>query len=394
MVHEMNYLDKIRSEVKDLKQHIVETRRYLHQHPECSAKEFETQKFIINFLENEGIKCTKMADTGVIATIQGKNAKKTIALRADMDALPVEEQNDCPYKSKIEGVMHACGHDGHMTILLYTAKLLNDNKKRLNCNVRLIFQPAEEEFGGAERMIKEGCLKNPTVDEIYGLHLWGAYPTGEIRSKSGPIMATNNEIRVSIAGKSGHGAMPHQGIDSILVAAQFINSVQSIVSRNMSPFSTSVVSFGTIEGGTAPNVIAPEVRLRGTIRSMSDEDKAYIIERLHEVLEGTCNAFKATGKLDVIKDSAYLTLVNDQECTESVMKIAQDLVGTKLTGEAYTMGAEDFSYYAKEIPACYFFVGAANESKGIIYPQHHARFDLEDDSLLIGIEMMLRICAI
>ena len=390
----MNYNDNIRPELINLKPQLVACRHYLHQHPELSAKEYETQAYILNFLKKEGIECKEMGTTGVIGTIHGAKKGKVIALRADMDALPVTEKTGAAFSSVKDGVMHACGHDGHMAILLFAAKLINQSKSSLKGSVRLIFQPAEENIGGAERMISEGCLKNPSVEEIYGLHLWGAYPTGEIRTKSGPIMATNNEIKVTITGKSGHGAMPHQGIDSIVVAAQFISSIQTIVARNTSPFSSSVITFGTIEGGSAPNVIAPEVRLRGTIRSMSDEDKALLVKRIDEVLKGTCQAFNCQGELEVVHEGAYITLVNDHQRTENVLKIAKNLVGDSLVGEAYTMGAEDFSYYANELPACYFFVGAGNEEKRIIYPQHHSKFDLDDDSLLIGTEMFVRICGL
>lgn len=390
----MNYTDNLRPELINLKSQLVACRHYLHQNPELSTEEYETQAYILQFLEAEGIECTKMGDTGVIGTITGAKAGKVIALRADMDALPVMEQTGANFCSKKEGVMHACGHDGHMAILLFAAKLINQNKSSLKGAVRLIFQPAEENIGGAERMIEEGCLNNPTVEEIYGLHLWGAYPTGEVRTKSGPIMATNNEIRITITGKSGHGAMPHQGIDSITVTAHFLSAIQTIVSRNTSPFASSVVTFGTIEGGTAPNVIAPSVKLRGTIRSMSDADKALLVKRIDEILKGTCQAFACSGELEVVKEGAYITLVNDREKTEKVLRLACELVGEQNVGEAYTMGAEDFSYYAKAVPACYFFVGAGNEEKGIIYPQHHSKFDLDDDALLIGTEMLLRICEI
>lgn len=387
----MELLKNIRKEILDLSNEISKTRRHFHQYPELSFKEHQTQKYILDFLKNENIEHKVLCGTGIIATIYGARPGKTIALRADMDALNVQEDSTHEYKSKIDGVMHACGHDGHMTIVLYATKLINDKRDQLEGNVRIIFQPAEETIGGAQKMIDEGALKNPDVDEAYALHLWGVYPLGEIRTKQGPIMATNNEIEIVIEGKSGHGAMPHHGIDSIVVAAQFITNLQAVVARNISPFSASVITFGTINGGSARNVLAPSVKLTGTIRSMSDDEKAFIISRINDVLEGTCRSNQCKGHLNIIKDGAYITLVNDEKCTEKVKEIARGIVGSQNVLHAETMGAEDFSFIAKEVPSCYFFLGASNEQKGITYPQHHSKFDIDEDSLLIGIEMFMRI---
>ena len=381
----------IRCEIKDLSNSISQTRRFLHQNPELSGEEWQTQRFILDFLQAEGIECSPMAQTGVVGTIYGELEGECIGLRADMDALPVNEIFNHNYGSKRSGIAHACGHDGHMTILLYTAKLLQAARHRLKGQVRLIFQPAEENIGGAERMIAEGCLKNPDVKEVYGIHLWSSYPVGEIRSKIGPIMSTNNEIRVCIKGKSGHGAMPHLAVDSIVVASQFITNLQAVVARNISPFASTVISFGTIEGGTAPNVIAPEVNLRGTIRAMSDEDKAYLIQRIEEVLQGTAKAHLAEATLEVISEGAYITLVNHPIATAKALSCAQRIVGADQVLTAETMGAEDFAYYAKEVPSSFIFIGAGNLAKGICHAQHHCSFDIDELSLEIGIELFMQV---
>lgn len=385
---------QIRQIIKQLANDLSATRRHLHRYPELSGEEVSTQRYILDFLEKEGISCQKIAGTGVIGTIFGDKAGPCIGLRADMDALPVNEVANHDYVSTHTGVSHACGHDGHMAILLFTAKILQQERKKLKGTIRLIFQPAEESIGGAERMIAEGCLNNPKVEEVYGIHLWSSYPVGEIRTKVGAIMSTNNEIKVTIKGKSGHGAMPHLAVDSILVAAQFINNLQAVVARNISPFASTVISFGTIEGGTAPNVIAPEVRLRGTIRAMSDDDKAFLIKRIGEVLEGTAKAHLAEGKLEVVSEGAYITLVNAQVPTEKAQKIAANIVGLENVLTAETMGAEDFSYYAKELPSCFLFIGAGNLQKGIEYPQHHCSFEIDEESLQIGVELFLQICGV
>lgn len=385
---------KIRQIIKDLKDDISTTRRFFHQNPELSGLEFGTQKYILDFLNKEGIEASPLAETGVIGTIYGEKKGGVIALRADMDALPVNEIANHDYKSTRAGISHACGHDGHMTILLYAAKLLQQNRKDLEGTIRLIFQPAEESIGGAERMIAAGCLQNPSVNEVYGIHLWSSYPVGEIRTKVGPIMSTNSEIRVTIKGKSGHGAMPHLAVDSILVAAQFITNLQAVVARNISPFASTVISFGTIEGGSAPNVIAPEVKLRGTIRAMSDEDKDYLVHRIRDVLEGTAKAHLAEGHLEVLQEGAYITLVNHPTPTAKVLEKAKEIVGAERVLPAETMGAEDFSYYAKKVPGCFVFIGAGNDQAGIHFPQHHCSFDIDELSLQVGVELFLRLAGL
>lgn len=382
----------IRQSIKDLRGELSALRRHFHQFPELSGEEYQTQQYILNYLNKLGIECAPLATTGVIGTIYGQLPGECLALRADMDALPVNEVANHSYASQRAGIAHACGHDGHMTILLGTAKLLQQSRDKLSGQVRLIFQPAEENIGGAERMIAEGCLQNPTVKEVYGIHLWSSYPVGEIRTKVGPIMATNNEIRVQIKGKSGHGAMPHLAVDSIVVAAQFLTNLQTVVARNISPFASTVISFGMIEGGTAPNVIAPVVNLRGTIRAMSDEDKAYLIKRIDEVLQGTAKAHLAEATLEVIAEGAYITLVNHPLATAKVIAKAKEIVGPEKVQSTETMGAEDFSYYAKEVPGCFIFLGSGNPQLGIVHAQHHCSFDIDEQALEIGVELFLRIC--
>ncbi|MCX7973922.1 MAG: amidohydrolase, partial [Candidatus Aminicenantes bacterium] len=346
MTLETDWINKIKAEALALSSQLVAWRRDFHQHPEIAFEEKRTQEVISIFLEGLGLSVRRVAGTGVVAMIEGKGEGKTVALRSDMDALPLQEESDKPYKSLNPGATHACGHDGHMAILMGTAKILAEMKHQLPGRIVLIFQPAEERPpGGAAQMIEEGALEG--VDAIFGLHLWQPLPTGKIGLIKGPMMANSDEFRIIVRGKGGHGSMPHQTVDPILVAAQIVINVQSIVSRNIDPLKPCVISFGTIDGGTAFNIIPDEVRLRGTVRSFESEVQALAEKRLREIAEKTAQAFGATAFLEYKR--GFPAVVNHPEAVDFVIKVAKSLFGENcLQSINPVMGGEDFAYYLQK----------------------------------------------
>lgn len=363
-------------------------RKDLHKIPELGFKEFKTQKYIFDYLKKIGLEPTACAQTGVIALIEGKLTGSCIALRADIDALPLSEENQTPYKSQHEGLMHACGHDGHMAILLATAAYLAKEKERLQGKIKLIFQPSEEGYGGgALPMIKEGVLDNPKVERIYGLHLWNQLDIGEIGIKEGPTMGATCEVTLKIQGRSGHAASPHETIDSVVVASSLVINLQTIISRMTSPFESGVVTFGTINGGTVCNAIAKEVILTGTIRSSTTEGRDKIKKQLEEMTKSITSSYGAQYELEML--DGYNALINNQEVTKKLIKSIKEHF-PKLTAKPFqTLAAEDFSFFADKIPACYFFVGSKNETKGLNFPHHHPRFDFDETALLTGMKIFL-----
>tara|TARA_Y100001968_G_scaffold287990_1_gene289893 strand:- start:268 stop:1305 length:1038 start_codon:yes stop_codon:yes gene_type:complete len=324
---------------------------------------------------------SKMAKTGLIANIHGNNDGKTIALRADMDALPIQETSNLPYKSVNDSVMHACGHDGHMAMLLGAAKAIYNRKEELNGNVRLVFQPAEEGLAGATHMIKEGALNG--VDEIYGIHLWNYQRVGEIGVKPGPIMAAADIFEIKIMGKGGHGATPHGTVDAVLVASHLISSLQTIVSRNTNPIESTVVTVGMINGGYNFNIIADEVILKGTTRAYTKENRNLIKKRMNEIISGLETMYKA--KIILNYKDGYPPTINDSECANNVLSVAKKIVGKGADMPYLSMGGEDFSYYLEKIPGCFFFIGSCpiNE-KPLSTPHHCSHFNIDEKALLIG----------
>ena len=319
----MNNDIKIHPLINEIKTEIINNRRYFHKYPELSFEEFNTSKVIEQKLIDMGITdITKMAKTGLIANIHGNKRGKNIGLRADMDALPIQETSDLPFKSINDGVMHACGHDGHIAMLLGAAKAINDRKEQLNGSVRLIFQPAEEGSAGATYMIKDGALDS--IDEIYGIHLWNYQKVGQIGVKSGPVMAAADMFNIKIIGKGGHGATPHGTIDAIMVAAQLVNSLQTIVSRNTNPIDSTVVTIGMINGGYNFNVIADNVSLEGTCRAYTKENRSLIKKRMNEIISGLENMYGAEIILNY-KDG-YPPTINDNKCARNVLTAAHKIV--------------------------------------------------------------------
>lgn len=379
----------IRKCIAKYQDELISLRRDFHAYPEKGFEEVRTCKKIYDYLVDCGIEVKQIAKTGVIGTLRGDDKGKVIALRADMDGLPVIEENDVSYKSKNDGLMHACGHDGHVAILLGVAKYLSERKDKLKGTVRFIFQPGEEGYFGAVSMIEEGALEDPKPEAVFGLHLWNSIEIGEASVECGPIMANTCEFKVKIIGKGGHGAKPNATIDSVVVAAQFVTTLQTAISRSLDPFEPGVVTIGTIEGGTNYNVIAPSVKLTGTMRGYSDEVINLLKTRVNEILDGVCKSFGAEFELE-FRDG-YPALYNDEDLSKLAKEVSAQMLGEKNVRSERSMGGEDFAYYAQKVPACFIFVGAGNKNKGIIYPNHHPRFDLDEDSLLIGMDLLLRI---
>ncbi len=386
--------DKIRSSIQALQPDLVALRRQIHQQPELGFKEQITAARIVSKLTEWGISHqTGIAETGVVAVIQGRKTSltpRTLAIRADMDALPIQEANDVPYKSQHDGVMHACGHDGHTSIALMTAYYLSQHRDDFAGTVKIIFQPAEEGPGGAKPMIEAGVLKNPDVDAIIGLHLWNNLPLGTIGVRSGALMAAVERFNLTIQGKGGHGAMPHQTVDSIVLASQIVTALQTIVSRNVNPIDSAVVTVGQFNAGTAKNVIADTASLAGTVRYFNPNLADFFHQRIESIVAGICAAYGATYKLDYLK--FYPPVINDEKITELVRSVAIDLVETPLgvVPECQTMGGEDMSFFLQEVPGCYFFVGSANPDRSLAYPHHHPRFDFDETALTTGVEMFVR----
>jgi len=375
----------------ELSREMIELRRDFHKHPELGFEEKRTGKVIADYLGSLGMDVfTGVGKTGVYGVLQGKGPGKTVMLRADMDALPIQELGDCEYKSIHDGVMHACGHDGHMAILLGTAKILSRMRESFSGSIKFVFQPAEESLGGAKSMIEGGVLDNPKVDAAFGLHLISMLPVGYVGWKYGPIMAGMDAFTITIKGKGGHCAMPEGGVDAILISSQVISALQSLVTREISPISPVVIHVGTIKGGNAPNVIADQVVLGGSVRTLEQHVQRLIPERMERVIAGITHGMGGSFELDY--KNGYPTTVNNPEITDLVRNAAGLVVGEDHVIEMPpTMASEDMSFYLQKVPGSYFYVGAGNAEKGITQPHHNSRFDIDETALELGAAMMCRL---
>ncbi len=370
---------------KETMDRVIAWRRHLHRYPEVSYEEKETSAFVARELLRMGWRVrTGVGGHGVVADLDGASPGKRIALRADMDALPIQDQKQTEYASTVPGVMHACGHDGHTAALLGAAERLAETKAQWHGSVRLLFQPAEEfPPGGAQAMIKEGALDG--VDEIYGIHLWSQFPACTVQTAPGPIMAASDEFQARIVGKGGHGGLPHQAIDAVAIGSHFVVNAQSIVSRNSDPILPNVISIGSFHAGTTFNVIAADCRLQGTVRSMTPETRAHLKERLEQVLDATCRMFGAEYELDY--KFGYPPVVNHAGPAERVLSLARDRLGDEAVRVCQPMMAgEDFSFYLERVPGCFLFVGAGNES--IRAPHHHPLFDIDERALQTSVDLL------
>ncbi|MDT8860048.1 M20 family metallopeptidase [Alkalihalobacillus sp. MEB130] len=362
---------------------MVELRRTLHAEPELSFEEVKTPTMIADYLEQLGVMVKRnVGGRGVVGYIQGGKPGKTVALRADFDALPIQEETGLPFSSNHPGIMHACGHDGHTATLLVLAKVLMEYRDQLEGTVVLIHQFAEELApGGAIEMIKDGCLDG--IDAIYGTHLWSTMPLGQVGYRQGPIMAAADRFEIEVAGRGGHGASPHETVDSIAVAASIVTQLQHIVSRNVDPLKSAVVSVGSFHAGGAFNVIADKATIVGTVRTFDPVVQEFIIERMEQVVKGMCEAMGASYSFNYKK--GYPAVINDSKETNYFVQAAREVEDEiELFEMEPVMGGEDFAYYLQQVPGTFFFTGAGNEEEGIVYPHHHPKFDFDERAMLVA----------
>lgn len=378
--------------IKNNQDWVIELRRYFHAHPEQSGQEYNTQQKIIAELKRIGLHPCVAAGTGVIADINGDKPGKTVALRADIDALELIDRCGKPYQSLNEGVCHACGHDGHTAILLGAARILSELKDSLSGKIRLIFQPSEEVFpGGAVKMIEEGVLKG--VDIIFALHLWQPLQVGTIGVSYGAVMASPDEFTINISGRGGHGGMPHQAIDALLTGAQVVNALNTVVSRNIDPLEHAVLSIGVFKSGDMPNVVADSAVIKGTVRTFDEGVRKTIFTRIEQITQGICQA--AGAQYSIAKKIGFPPVINDPALARVVAGAACETVGNENVLEVKpSMVAEDFSLYQQKVPGVYIYVGAGNAEKGIIYPQHHPQYDMDEKALAHGVEVFVRMASI
>lgn len=383
-------INKIKQLTKDNYEHLVAIRRDLHSHPEYGFKEFRTQELIINELEKiGGYKITKAAQTGVVAVITGKKGEsnKCIGLRADIDALSIVDMKDVEYKSQNYGMCHACGHDVHTTVLLGVAKNLAEMQEEFSGTVKLFFQPAEETEGGAEPMIKEGFMENPHVDVMLGLHVSENYNVGQVRFCYETMQAASDEVTIKVKGFSSHAAHPENGVDAILVASHIVCALQSIPSRNVAPTDSVALSLGKMNGGTIANALAESVTLEGTIRTLRPSTRDRVLKTVKNICESIASSFG--GSAEVIYTPCYPPVINNEEMVDFVKDTASDLFDKKdiIVNNTPSLGVEDFAYFANKVPSCFYNLGIRNEEKGIIYPGHNNKFDVDEESIYHGVAL-------
>lgn len=383
-------LEKIKALSKTITEDVIGLRRHLHANPELSYQEFNTVKFVEQTLRSFGIDAIQpMATTGLVAEVKGKNSgKKTIALRADMDALPIQESNDISYKSKNPGVMHACGHDVHTSSLLGTAKILHELRDQFEGTVRFLFQPGEEKNpGGASFMIRDGALKNPTPESIIGQHVFPLLPVGKIGFREGMYMASSDELYLTVIGKGGHGAAPELAVDPIVIASHIVIALQQIISRNASPKQPTVLTIGKIAGGTTTNIIPDEVKIIGTFRAMNETWRAEGLKKIKKMAESIAESMG--GRCEVEISHGYPYLENNPALTRRLRSAAEEYVGKdNVVDIDITLGSEDFAFYSQVIPASFYRLGTRNDAKGIKSYVHTSTFDIDEDALAISTGLM------
>ena len=383
----MSRMEQLYSRLETLQDEIVEIRRYLHQHPELSFEEVKTAAYIAEYHANLDHEVrTNVGGHGVLAYLRGDQPGPTVALRADFDALPIQEQTEVPFKSVNDGVMHACGHDGHTATLLGLAKVLNSMKSEIKGTIVFLHQHAEElPPGGAISMIKDGCLDG--VDVIFGTHLQAQMPLGEIGYRTGALQAAPDRFDITIQGEGGHGAAPHQTKDSIVIGGQLINNLQQIVSRKIDPLDSVVVSVCNFEAKNPYNVIADTAQLTGTVRTFKEESRDFVEKEIERVVSGTCQVSGASYEYTYTR--GYPTLVNHKEETEFVAEVAKVVPGVEAVSEVPPiMGGEDFSYYLQHVKGTFFFTGARNPEWDKVYPHHHPKFDIDERALVIAAKVL------
>lgn len=381
---------RVKALAKEFASEIIGIRRHIHANPELSYQEYETAKYVAAKLREFGLEPQEgIAETGVVALIKGQNPeKRTVALRGDMDALPITEKNDIDYKSKNVGVMHACGHDVHTSCLLGAAKILNELKDSFEGTIKLVFQPGEEKNpGGASLMIRDGVLKNPRPDAMLGQHVMPFIPTGKVGFREGKYMASADEVFLTVKGKGGHAALPDRTVDPIVIAAQIVTALQQVISRNADPKSPTVLTFGTIHGGHAQNIIPDEVELTGTFRALDEDWRFKAHELITRAAKGIAEGLG--GECDVNIDVGYPYLENDIETTQVARKAAEDYLGEENVVDLdLWLGAEDFAYYSHEVPCSFYRLGTGNEEKGTTNGVHTPNFNIDEDAIELSIGLM------
>jgi amidohydrolase len=385
--------DALKAEIDERIPDLVAMRRDLHEHPELAFEEIRTSSVVAQRLKALGLEVqTNIAKTGVVGLLRGNAGTpdaKTLAIRADMDALPIHELNEIDYRSTIDGKMHACGHDGHTAILLTVADILSKRRAELSGNVKFVFQPAEEVIGGAAPMITDGAMED--VDNIIGLHLISNYSLGRVGVRAGAVFASADTLEMIVHGKGGHAAMPHGTVDPIVIAAYITTTLQTLISRETSPFSPAVITIASIHAGSAFNIIPEQAVIKGTMRAFSNDQREYLLRRIQEVAQGVATAMG--GSCTVNWFDGCPPCINDPAMTEVVHKAAVATVGTQAVDEAedvMTTGSDDMACFLNVVPGCYFIVGAQNEEKGAKYPHHHPRFNIDEDALPIAVEVLTR----
>ncbi|MGE8018485.1 M20 metallopeptidase family protein [Peribacillus frigoritolerans] len=373
------------AELNKLTKWAIEHRRYFHQYPELSGEEFETRKYIKQHLDKLNIEILNYEPPSIVGYLKGTEGSTTIALRADMDALPVEEEGEKSYISQKPGVSHVCGHDGHMAVLLAVAKWLSEHRREIKPNIVFIFQSSEEMSpSGAESLIRQGVLNE--VDMIFGIHLWQPLQKGKIGIRSGAMMASVDDFRITIEGMGGHGASPHETVDSVYISSHIIGALQSIISRRIDPLNPAVISVGKMEAGTSYNIIPTKVSMYGAIRTLSNDTRHYICSEMKKVIEGICNSFGANGSLELF--GGLSPVMNDKEMSHFVGKTVKTVFGTEvLVHVDPTMASEDFSCYLEKRKGAFIFVGTGGEKSA--YPHHHPKFDIDEDVLETAINLFI-----
>jgi len=375
------------ADAENLFEQLVDWRRDFHQHPELGFEETRTGRIVAAHLQELGMEVQAgVGQTGVVATLEGPEPGPTVMLRFDMDALPIEEANELPYRSRYPGRMHACGHDGHMAIGLGVATLMARHQQRLAGRIKFVFQPAEEGLGGAFAMIADGVLENPRPDVALALHLWNHIPYGQVRVTAGPTMASSSIFSLTVQGKGGHGAAPHKANDPVLAAAHIVAALQSIVSRNIDPLNSVVVTIGEFSAGTTFNVIPETAVLKGTVRSYDSETHRLIYRRILEMAKNMSTAFGCQASMETV--AIVPAVVNDEAVTGVVRQAAAGVVGEANVFAGRDMASEDMGHFLEEIPGCYFFVGSAGETEELRYPHHHPRFNFDERAMTVGVATM------
>ncbi|MGH2550998.1 MAG: M20 metallopeptidase family protein [Thermomicrobiales bacterium] len=376
-------------DVDEIMPGVVADRRHLHQHPELGFQEFETAKFIAERLRSLGLDDvqTEVGRTGVVGILRGGKPGKVVALRADMDALPVDEENDVEYKSLNNGKMHACGHDAHVSMMLGAARVLASKREEIPGTIKFIFQPAEEGLGGALAMMADGVLENPRPDAIFGLHIWQEAPSGVVQIRDTVAMVAGDGFKIEITGKGGHGATPHTAIDPIAIGSEIVAALQTIMSRNIDPILAGVVTIGSFHAGNAANVIPSTAELTGTIRTVTIEEREEIHRRVEQIARGVARAMRAD--IEFTLKFGVSATVNDPAMAAIAREAAIELVGPdRVEAGELKVVSEDMSVFLNEVPGCYYFVGSRNPDKGFVWGHHHARFDIDEDAMAVGVSTL------